>query len=183
MNPVPLALYPENQANAPFPPNAMPHARPEFPVGGGGLSVPPRAGGDVPGMQQEMLQQQQPQMQMQQPEHMQTSTQDKLPFEQLTGKEPINVGSDGMTMSIDDVTQQQQQAQYMRAMQARYQQQQQQQRQQAATAAIEGKMRDVAKEELKHHALGYIAIGVCLVLMLVLLQQKTSLPLDMPRPK
>ena len=184
MNPVPLSFYPDNQANGSFAPNAMPQNRPEFPVGGAGLSVPARAGGDMPGMQQEMMQQQpQPQMQMQQPPNMQSNAQDKLPFEQLTGKEPINIDANGMTMSIDDVTQQQQQAQYMRAMQARYQQQQQQQRQQAATAAIEGKMRDVAKEELKQHALGYIAIGVCLVLMLVLLQQKTSVPIDMPGSK
>ena len=177
MMPAPMALYGGEDPN--MPPNAMPQARPDFPIGGGGLSVPPRAGGEVPGMQQQMPpQQQMPQQQMQQ-----GSGQDKLPFEQLTGKEPINMGADGMMMSMDEMTRQQQQAQYMKAMQARYEQQQLQQRQQAATAAIENKMRDVAKDEMKHHAVGYIAIGVCLVLMLVLLQQKTTLPIDIPGGK
>ena len=107
--------------------------------------------------------------------------QDKLPFEQLTGKEPINMGADGMTVSIDQMQQQDQQAQYLRALHVQHQQKLQQQRQQAAAQAMESKIRDVAKEELKSSAIGYIAIGVCLVLVVVLLQQKTSLPLDMPK--
>ena len=105
MNSVPLSYYPDNQAGASFHPNAMPQARPEFPVGGAGLTVPARAGGDIPGMGQDMMQQPQ-QPQVQQPPNMQSTGQDKLPFEQLTGKEPINIDSNGMTMSIDDVTQQ-----------------------------------------------------------------------------
>lgn len=126
--------------------------------GRGDMMVPDREGGVGVGPQQ-MQQMQQQQMQQQ------------MPFPQMTPdqlKAPINIGADGMTMSIDEMSaqkQQQRQHQAMMQQQAYLRNQQMQQMQQrAAQEAMERKMAAIAKDELKQQALGYIAMGVCIVL-------------------
>lgn len=105
------------------------------------------------------------------------SPQDQLPFQQLTGKEPINMGADGMAMSIDEMTmhkRQQQQQQVMMQQQAfarrRYEEQL---RHQAAGQALEKRMTTIAKDELKQQALGFVAIGVVAVLGLAFLSGRS----------
>ena len=102
------------------------------------------------------------------PMGMQQQLQGQLPFPQMKGDEGINIGADGMSMSIDELTaqkrQQAQQAQYMQQQAYLRQQQQGQMQQQMAREALERRMATIAKEELKQQALGYIAIGVCIVL-------------------
>ena len=125
--------------------------------GRGDMMVLDREGGGGPQHQQQQQQQQQMQQQM--------------PFQQMTPeqlKAPINMGGDGMAMSIDEMSahkQQQRQHQAMMQQQAYLRQQQMQQMQQrAAQEAMERKMAAIAKDELKQQALGYIAMGVCIVL-------------------
>ena len=127
------------------------------------LFVPERGGAAVaPGAQQVHPQQHQ----QQHPQHQQgpIDRQSMLPFQQVRGNEPINMGADGTAMSIDDMSMMQRQqramAAYRQQQAMQYQQMQQQQQQQQQQEAMKKSVQGLVRDEVK----GNLMIGGALVL-------------------
>ena len=202
--PLASAYLPDQAQQQQLPPHmvgidqgAGPGAYPVIPErGGGSLSVPPREGGDFQGPGGAGGQMQQPQQGFapapggggrMPPPGMgggggQGDVQSALPFPQLSGKElagPINMGPDGIAMSVDQMTMQQQyqQRQQQAMMQQAYARRQQEEvyRRAVAQQELEKRISTIAKDELKQQALGFVAIGVCAVLGLALFSPRSAL--------
>ncbi len=151
------------------------------------LFVPDRGGGAVSQgpMPQQQQQQQQMQMQMQpQMQHPQQQgpmdRQSMLPFAQVKGSEPINMGADGTAMSIDDITMMQRQqramAAYRQQQAAQYQQQMQQQQQQQQQEAMKKSVQSIVKDEVKGNMMiaGALVFGAGMIYIMFQLQNNSN---------
>ena len=146
------------------------------------LFVPERGGGAVaqgPVPQQGMMQQGMMQQGMM-PQHPQQQApmdrQSMLPFRQVKGDAPINMGADGTAMSIDDVTMMQRQqralAAYRQQQAMQYQQLQQQQQKQQQEEAMKKSVQGLVQDEVFKKLLiaGGLVFGVGMVYVMVQLQ-------------
>ena len=148
------------------------------------LFVPERGGGAV--AQGPMPQQPQQQQQMQQMQHPQqqgpVDRQSMLPFQQVKGNEPINLGADGTAMSIDDVTMMQRQqramAAYRQQQAMQYQQLQQQQQQQQQQEAMKKSVQGIVKDEVKGSMMiaGALVFGAGMIYIMFQLQNNSRGP-------
>jgi hypothetical protein len=110
---------------------------------------------------------------------MASSEQRPLPFQQISGKDlqqPINVGPDGSSVSLDEMAAMQQHQKQMQQMyaqqQAAHQAQAQQAQAMARAQALENRMKGIAKEELRLQALGFVSIGVVLIVVAFMATRK-----------
>ena len=147
------------------------------------MFVPDRGGGAIA---QGPMPQQQPQMQQPQMQHPQQQgpmdRQSMVPFAQVKGNEPINMGADGTAMSIDDVTMMQRQqramAAYRQQQAAQYQQQMQQQQQQQQQEAMKKSVQSLVKDEVKGNMMiaGALVFGAGMIYIMFQLQNNSRGP-------
>ena len=148
------------------------------------MFVPERSGGAMAQgammpQQQQQQQQQFPQQQQFQQHPQQQAPMDRqsmLPFQQVKGDAPINMGADGTAMSIDDVTMMQRQqralAAYRQQQAMQYQQTQQQQQQQQQQEAVKKSVQGIVKDEVQKNVLiaGALIFGAGMIYIMFQLQ-------------
>ena len=152
--------------------------------GGRPLFVPDRGGGQIAqgpvGVPQAPQMGQMQQMQQHPQQQGPADRQSQLPFQQVKGDAPINLGADGTAMSIDEISMMQRQqravAAYRQQQAAQYQQLQQQQQQQQQSDAIKKSVQGIVKDEVKSHMLigGALVLGAGMIYIMFQLQNNSA---------